>query len=76
MARVYLVNDQQALQPIPAAIGMMDGAGVAVPPFQNAFFITWADSYTLSVNGQPCMTRNNQKQQSIDGPADAASGVV
>lgn len=76
VARVYLVDGQQVQQPVPAYVGMTNGAGAAVPPLQNAFFITWFDSYVLSVNGQPYMTLNNQKQQSIDGPAGAASGVM
>ena len=76
VARVYLVDGQQVQQPVPANVGMTDGAGAAVPPFQNAFFVTWSTSYTLTVDGQPYMHLNNQKQQSIEGRADAASGFV
>lgn len=76
VARVYLVNAQQVQQPVPANVVITDAAGIAVRPFLNNFFITWFDSYTLLRNGQPHMVLNNQKEQAIHGPADAASGVI
>lgn len=76
VARVYLVDAQQVQQPIPPHVTMTDSAGGVVAPFLNNFLITWVDSYTLAVNGQPHMVLNNQKQQSIRGPADAASGLI
>ena len=42
----------------------------------NSFVITWADSYTLFVHGQPYMHLNQLKKQRIMGPAGAASGLV
>ena len=76
VARVYVVDSNGVQQPIPQHITLVDEANAVVPPFQNNFFITWVASYTLLVNGQPFMRLNNQKQQSIFAPPDAASGVI
>ena len=76
VARVYLVDAHNVQQPIPANVTMARAAGDAVPHFLNNFLISWVDSYTLYVNGQTHMVLNNQKQQAISGPPDAASGVV
>ena len=76
VARVFLVDAQQVQQPVPASVVMMDAAGVAVPPFLDNFLITWANSYTLSMNGQPHMILTSQKQQAIKGPTNAASGIL
>jgi hypothetical protein len=76
IARVFLVDAQGVQAPIPAHITMTNSAGNPTPSLFNNFFITWVDSYTLAVNGQPHMLLNNQKQQSISGPSNAASGLV
>ena len=77
VARVYIVNAQNVQQPVPPHITMTNSDdGSPVPPFADNFLITWFDSYTLSINGQPHMILNNRKQQSISGPSYAASGVV
>ena len=75
-ARVYLVDAGQVQQPIPPHVTMQTATGVAIGPFMNNFIITWADSYTLFVHGQPYMYLNQQKKQSILGPAGAESGLV
>ena len=76
IAKVYLVDAQSVQRPIPANVTMADAAGDAVVPYHNEFLITWVDSYMLYVNGQAHMALNNQRQQAISGPPDAASGVV
>ena len=76
VARVYLVDAQNVQQPIPANVTMARAAGDAVPHFLDNFLISWVDSYTLYVNGKAHMVLNNQKQQAISGPPDAASGIV
>ncbi|CAK0732279.1 hypothetical protein CVIRNUC_000108 [Coccomyxa viridis] len=76
VARVYLVDAHSVQQPIPANVTMARAAGDAVPHFLKDFLISWVDSYMLYVNGQAHMVLNNQKQQGISGPPDAASGVV
>ena len=76
VARVYLVDAQQVQQPIPGNVVMTEATGAAVTPFLDNFFITWLDSYVLSLNGQPHMSLSNQKQQAISGPPDAVSGII
>lgn len=76
VARVYLVDQQQAQVPIPPHVAMQDSAGNAMPPFLHNFMITWADSFTLTVDGQPFMRLDQQRQQSIEAPSDRSSGVV
>ena len=76
VARVYFVDGQQVQQPIPANVVMTDAAGIAVAPFKDNYLITWFDSYTLLLDGQPYMVIDNPKQQAIYGPANAASGVM
>jgi hypothetical protein len=76
VARVYIANAENVQQPMPPHITMANSAGAPVPPFRENFIITWFESYVLSINGQPHMILNNQKQQSILGPSHAASGVV
>ncbi|BDA47680.1 hypothetical protein COCOBI_10-5310 [Coccomyxa sp. Obi] len=76
IARVYLVDAHGVQQPIPANITMINAAGHVLPIVNDMFLITWINSYTLSVNGQPRMVLNNQKQQAINGPLHALSGVL
>ena len=76
VARLYFVDGQQVQQPIPANVIMLDAAGIAVAPFKDNYLITWFDSYTLSLHGQPYMVIDNPKQQAIYGPANAANGVM
>lgn len=76
IARVYLANADNVQQPVPAHITMAHRNGAPVPPFRENFLISWFDSYVLSIEGQPYMMLNNQKEQSITGPSYAASGVV
>ena len=76
VARMYFVNAQQVQQPVPPVVTVTDAAGAAVVPFLDNFLITWASSFTLSVNGQAYMDLSNLKQHAIRGPANAASGVV
>jgi len=76
IARVFLVDAHGVQGPIPPHITMTNSAGNPTPALFNNFFITWVDSYTLAVNGQPHMVLNNQKQQTISGPSDVASGLV
>ncbi|PNH02828.1 hypothetical protein TSOC_011152 [Tetrabaena socialis] len=45
------------------------------PPFMANFMITWADSYTLTFNGQVVLRLNNQKQQAILALPNAEHGV-
>ena len=52
-------------QPIPANITLTDGAGVNVPAWNNAFLVTWIDSYVLRVNGNETLWMTNQKQQAF-----------
>ena len=76
IARVYVVDAQHAQQPIPSNVAMRNAAGAKVARLDDNFFVSWVDSYTLTVNGQPHMTLNNQKEQAISGPYHAASGVM
>ena len=76
IARIFLVNAASVQQPVPAHITLTNSRGAHIPIHMNEFLITWVESYTLSVNGQPYMLLNNQKQQSIFGPTGAASGII
>lgn len=76
VARLYLVDVADVQQHIPQHITLTDETGSNVPPFLNNFLITWTSSYTLWVHGREHMVLNNQKQQSIRGVAEAASGIV
>ena len=77
MARVFLVNAASVQQLIPPHITMTESEGaIVLLPYDNNFLISWVDTYTLYVNGQLHMVPNNQRQQSILGPAEAASGLV
>ncbi len=57
------VNGNQ--QPIPSHITVVDAANAVVPPWNNAFLVTWIDSYVLRVNGNDTIWMTNQKQQSF-----------
>ena len=76
VARVYIANAENVQQPVPQHITMANSTGAPVRPYRENFLITWFDSYVLSVNEQPHMILDNQKQQSITGPSYAAGGVV
>ena len=76
VARVFLVNTASVLQPIPQPIRMTEAGGDVVIPNHNEFLISWVGTYTLYLNGQPYMILNNQREQSISGPAEAASGLI
>ena len=76
VARLYLVDGADVQQQIPQHITLTDETGANVPPFINNFVITWTSSYTLWVHGHEHLELNNQKQQSIMGVAEAASGIV
>lgn len=69
VAAVQFHQDQHFNQQIaiPGGITMHDlGAGAAINPFMNCFFITWAaDSLELRSNGLPIFKLTNQKQQSL-----------
>ena len=76
IARVYIVDKENVQQPVPPHITMADSTGGRVPAEDDNFMIAWSDSYVLSINKQPFMKLNNQRQQVIMGPSDAASGLV
>ena len=76
VARVYFVDQFQAQQAVPANITMQDGSGAVVAPFLNNFLVSWGVSFTLLLNNHPYMYLNQEKQQSIMGPAEAQSGIV
>ena len=76
VARLYLVDSTTVQQPIPQHITLTDETGANVPPFLNSFLITWTSTYTLWVHGHEHLVLNNQKQHSIRGIAEAASGIV
>ena len=76
VARLYLVDGANVQQQIPQHITLTDETGANVPPFLNNYLITWTSSYTLWVHGYEHLVLNNQKQQSIRGVAEAASGIV
>ena len=46
-----------------------------MPPFEEEFYVSWIDSYTLYVRGAAHMELNT-KQQTILLPPDVASGLV
>jgi len=76
VARLYLVDGADVQQQIPQHITLTDETGANVPPFINNFLVTWTSCYTLWVHGHKHLVLNNQKQQSIMGVAEAASGIV
>lgn len=76
VARVYIVNQHHVQQQIPANITMRDATNNVIHPFGDNFLISWSNSYILEVDGVVFMTLNQQKQQSIMGPAGADSGIV
>ena len=53
------------LPAIPSHIKLRDAAGVNVPPYNNAFLITWVDSYTIQVGGVDTVWIMQQKQQAF-----------
>ena len=76
VCRVYFADSQQVQQPVPANVVLTNAAGNVVAPFLDNFLVTWVNTYTLTANGQPHLILDNLKQQSISGPAGAASGVL
>lgn len=76
VARLYLVGGDNAQIPVPGHIQLLDLNNVVVAPFMESFFITWIDSYVLTVHGQPFIKLTTQKQQSLSAPSAAASGVI
>ena len=52
-------------QPIPPHITLVDAANINVPPWNNAFLVTWIDSYVLRVNGNDTIWMTNKKQQAF-----------
>lgn len=76
VARVYLVNAQSVEQNIPAWIQMSSLAGAPVARLGQSWFITWAESYIVTVNGQPFMRLTNQRQQALAAGPGTASGLV
>ena len=76
IARVSLVNAQSQEVALPANIHMQQNDGAPNPPAFNGFLISWVDSYTLFVGEEPYMELNNQKQQSISAPRNAASWAI
>lgn len=64
VARVYVTDvNGNEIHPMPGSIVLRDAMNAVVPPFQHSFFITWVDSYVLSVAGVETiwMTRQNQQ---------------
>ena len=59
-------------QPIPPNITLVDAANLNVPPWNNAFLVTWIDSYILRVDGNDSIWMTNQKQQAFS----AAVGIT
>lgn len=76
VARVYLVNNNEEQVPLRSDITMVDADGEINPPFNDTFFITWADSYTLRVNDEPFMRLCRHKQQGVMAPRDVQGGKV
>ncbi|KAG2428414.1 hypothetical protein HXX76_011534 [Chlamydomonas incerta] len=75
VARVYLVDNNDAQVAVPDNVTMMDEDGNVVAPLNQDLFITWMVSYTLTLNGQVVMRVDNERQQSIMAPPGAAYGV-
>lgn len=65
VARIYMTNADGNEQPLPNCIVLRDSMNVAVPPFNHSFFITWIDSYALSVAGVEVIWMTSQKQQAF-----------
>lgn len=76
VARVYLVDAQSVEQHVPAWIQMSSLAGVPVARFGHSWFITWAESYIVTANGQPVVRLTNQRQQALAASPGTASGLV
>ncbi|KAG2483478.1 hypothetical protein HYH03_017660 [Edaphochlamys debaryana] len=75
VARVYLVDNANAQQQVPANMAMTDSEGNRFPPYKDNFMITWADSYTLTFNGQVVLRLNNQKEQAFLALPNAEHGI-
>lgn len=76
VAKVYLVDAQSVQQNIPAWIQMSSLAGAPVARLEQSWFITWANSYMVTVKGQPFLTITNQRQQALAAAPGTASGLV
>lgn len=51
--------------PIPAGFTLADSENFNNAPWNNTFFITWVESYTLSLNQAPIWKLVNQKRQAV-----------
>ena len=76
VAAVQFFNDQTytSSMPIPAGFTMSDSTG-QLKPYQDAFFISWVENYTLWYNNgtlnAPIWLLANQKQQSVHSTGGA-----
>ncbi len=74
IGRVYVVDQNGNAQQLPAnaqgqpVITMADKVNANVQPHNNEFLYIYADSYTVSVNGNVIMQLDQQKQHSIRAP--------
>ena len=76
VARLYLVDDEQAEVAIPSDVTLEDASGAVVPAFKDSFMITWVNSYRLMCDGACVLALTNQKQQALTGPACARGGTL
>ena len=71
IGRVYVVDQGGNMQPLPVdaqgqpLITMVDRAGVPIAPHNNEFLYIYGDSFVVSVNGEPVMRLDQQKQHSL-----------
>ncbi len=50
---------------IPNGFTVVDDTGLDIPPFQNAFYITWIHSYKLNYYDMTIWSILTQKQQTV-----------
>ena len=65
VAKVYVTDVQGNQQPMPPSVSLSDAVGANVAPYNNAFLITWINSYVLRVSGVESIWMTNQKQQAF-----------
>lgn len=73
VGRIYLADRGGNKQRLPTGpqgpvLTMTDGGGAAVAPYNEEFLYVHGDSFTVSVNGQPVLRLDMQRQHSLRAP--------
>lgn len=81
VGRIYLVDQGGNKQPLPMGpngpvLTMVDRGGAVVAPYNNEFLYVYGDNFTVSINGQPVLQLDMQRQHSMRAPAHIVHDTI